>query len=98
MMPFPRSQTATAQSETILQSHFLVVEHQHFAYLLPTMESSLTVAKLLLRRQNSNVEPIPVEYVISLIDVYRIYTYSGIADTVCVFYSIGEHLNNRERS
>ena len=83
---------------TVPTSHFLVVDPQHFAYLLPTMESSLSVAKLLLRRQNSNVEPIPVEYAISFMYVYRNKTYCGIADTVCVFYSIGEYLNNGERS
>ena len=81
---------------TVPTSHFLVVDPQHFAYLLPTMESSLSVAKLLLRRQNSNVEPIPVEYAISFIDVYRINTCYEIAESVCVFYSISEHLNNRE--
>ena len=62
------------------------------------MESSPSVAKLLLHRQNSNVEPIPVEDAISGIDIYRTNTYYGIADTVCEFYSIGEHLNNGERS
>ena len=61
------------------------------------MNQAASITELLIRRQNSDVEPIPIEYAVLLMSQYRLDTCVEIAISVCLFYSIGRCPNNKER-